>query len=101
MTNAQRKAVLKHARFKSAVETATVKELRVTEKLLQSKGIEKILDIFQEHGNDEGAEVEISDLQDALRSCWDVLTPEQRTELLGLDSVKDTFENATMLNLVQ
>lgn len=96
----QRRALLHHPRLKSAVKTATGQELRVTEKMLQKTGIEKILDIFQEHGNDEGPEAEISDLQNALRSCWDVLTAEQRIELLELDSVQETFENATMEQLM-
>jgi hypothetical protein len=96
LTKGQRRNLLDHPRLKSAVETAICKELRVTEKLLRSNGIDELLDIFQGHGNDEGPAAEISDLQDALRSCWDVLTSGQRTELLELDSVQETFENATM-----
>lgn len=84
--------------MKTALETATGKELHKIKKLLidDDKRIFAIFAIFQEHGNYEGAEAEISDLQDALRSCWDVLAPAQRTELLELDSVQETFENATM-----
>lgn len=92
----QRKALLKHPRLKSAIEAATRKTLRVTERLLQENGVKIILDHFQEHGNDEGPETEITDLQDALRSCWDVLTSEQRTELLELETVQETYMNATM-----
>lgn len=99
LSSSQRTELLLHSRLKTALETATGKELHKIKKLLvddDDKKIVAIFAIFQEHGNDEGAEAEISDLQDSLRSCWDVLTLAQRTELLELDSVQEIFENATM-----
>lgn len=96
LTTDQRMALLNHPRLKSALEATGEEALLVIEKLQHSEGGENLFDIFQEHGNDEGADAEISDLQDALRTCWDVLTSEQRAELLELDSVQETYENATM-----
>lgn len=96
LTTNQRTTLLSQPRMKSAVETASGEDLRVTEKLLQDEGLEHILGIFQQHGKDEGAEAEVTDLQDALRSCWDELTKDQRSKLLELDSVQETYENAVM-----
>lgn len=89
LTTDQRKLMLMHPLL------ATGKALRVTERILQNEGVETLLDIFQEYGNDKGEKAEISVLQDALRACWAVLTPGQRTELFELDSVQRPFENAT------
>ncbi len=91
----QRRAMLNHPRLKSALESAIGSDLSVTEEFLNDKAVERILDIFEAHGQDEGPEAEITDLQDALKTCWDILTQEQRTAFFELDSVQETFQNAT------
>lgn len=96
LTDDQRKSFLDQPRVKSAMEAAAGKELKVTKALLKDDGLEKLLSIAEKHGNDEGAEVEITDLQDMLRSCWVELTVDQRTSFLELESVQETFENATL-----
>ena len=102
LTTGQRREMLNEPTLKSAIETATLWEpIRLTKFLLQAEGIEKILDIFQEHGNDEGSAAEIKDLQDALRVCWGVLPQDMRKKMLDIEGVQDTFENATGLPLLR
>lgn len=98
---AQRKSFLKNPAVMTFIETAVGLPLKVTESRLKDYGIENLLDIAQEHGNDEGANVEIRDLQDMLRACWAVMDNQQRVQYFEIESVQDTYENATLHPLAE
>lgn len=98
MSTELQNSALAHPRLSTALETATCGEpfLGKPDTPSGDELLEKVLEIFKEHGGDEGPAAEIQDLQDALWSVWDVLPPEKREQMLNLPSVQETYFNATM-----
>lgn len=98
MSTELQNSALAHPRLSTALETATCGEpfLGKPDTPSGDELLEKVLEIFKEHGSDEGPDAEIKDLQDALWSVWDVLPPEKREQMLNLPCVQETYSNATM-----
>lgn len=55
--------------------------------------IEDLLACAQAHGEDDDPDHEVGDLQDLLRACWAVMTPEQREagSQAWIDTMHDTL----------
>lgn len=94
MTQNQRVQALKHPRLETALETAIMDSFVVVEGHMEAGGADLFFKVFEQHAEDEGADAEIGDLQEALRSCWDVMTGAQRSQLMRTESVVTTFESA-------
>jgi hypothetical protein len=94
-------SALAHPRLSTALKTATlgVPFLGKPDTPSGEELLEKVFEIFKEHGSYEGAHAEIQDLQDALWSVWDVLPPEKREQMLNMPCVQETYFNATSKHL--
>lgn len=44
-----------------------------------SELIEQIIDHAKQHGEESEPDMEVGDLQEALRACWELLSPDQHT----------------------
>lgn len=95
LTHGQRRAFYTSAEVSSVIQTSTGKpRFKVKESHFKEDGIEHLLGLAQEHGNDEGADVEIRDLQDSLRAAWSLLDTTQKSDFFSLEEVQETYENA-------
>jgi hypothetical protein len=56
--------------------------------------IETYIDASTDHGNDEGYDTEIGDLQEYLRVAFGLLTEEQRLAFASSTTVKETLSVA-------
>lgn len=92
LNSISRKQLLRQPRVTSAIESATGKELRISERMLQENSIEKIFEIFQQQGNKEVSSAEITSLQAVLRTCWDVLKPHQKSYIFDNFEIQNNLE---------
>lgn len=61
-----------------------------------SGAIEHLIRAAQQHGEDSEPDHEVGDLQDLLRSVWQLLTPGQRAAALRSQQVSDVLEGAML-----
>jgi len=54
--------------------------------------LEKLFAAADNHSEDSGEDHTVGDLQDIITAAWDILTPEQRRQLLQTDAVESTVE---------
>lgn len=80
----------------SASVAAPIPTLRPSkgQKSIVDIDVEWLLAIANQHGEAEGLESEVKDLQDLFKIVYDQLTPQQRATLMLLPEVRDVVENA-------
>jgi len=55
--------------------------------------LQAILDAAQTHGSESEPDHEVGDLQDALQAAWDLMSNEQRDQLMEQHEIKELLEN--------
>jgi hypothetical protein len=56
--------------------------------------LEMVLGAAKRHGEDSEPEHEVGDLQDVVWACWEVMTEDQRHQVLKAQAVADIFDSA-------